>query len=101
VNLRDPWWSLDETRALLQDADWVKLNRNELALLADADGRDAALWSRRRPSSRNIGSPGWSSRSGGEGAFAVGGDEEPIRVAPAQALAGGTRSARATPSPPS
>jgi fructokinase len=36
VNLRDPWWSLAETRELVTDADWVKLNRDELMQLSDA-----------------------------------------------------------------
>ena len=35
VNLRDPWWSLAETRELVTDADWVKLNRDELMQLSN------------------------------------------------------------------
>ncbi len=36
VNLRAPWWSRDHVRELIAGARWVKLNRAELALLADA-----------------------------------------------------------------
>ncbi|MCB1735224.1 MAG: carbohydrate kinase [Gammaproteobacteria bacterium] len=40
VNLRSPWWSVGAVLSLLRDADWVKLNRDELALLhPDADAR--------------------------------------------------------------
>jgi fructokinase len=34
VNLRPPWWSLEQVRALLDAARWVKLNEDELARLA-------------------------------------------------------------------
>jgi fructokinase len=40
VNLRDPWWSVEEVRGLLDGARWVKLNEDELRLLA-ADGHTA------------------------------------------------------------
>jgi fructokinase len=33
VNLRTPWWDVDTVLALLQDANWVKLNEDELAAL--------------------------------------------------------------------
>ena len=33
VNLRSPWWSKDEVLAWLNQADWVKLNEDELVLL--------------------------------------------------------------------
>lgn len=36
VNLRPPWWSAEQVRALLDGARWVKLNADELALLAPA-----------------------------------------------------------------
>ncbi|NBC49330.1 MAG: carbohydrate kinase [Gammaproteobacteria bacterium] len=39
VNLRDPWWQKDQLSALLEAATWVKLNADELALLAP-DGDD-------------------------------------------------------------
>jgi len=36
VNLRDPWWSREQVLALVDAADWVKLNLDELELLGDA-----------------------------------------------------------------
>lgn len=33
VNLRPPWWNRETVLALLEDADWVKLNEDELASL--------------------------------------------------------------------
>jgi fructokinase len=34
VNLRDPWWSLGETRDRIQGAQWVKMNHEEAGLLS-------------------------------------------------------------------
>lgn len=34
VNLRDPWWQKEQLAELLEGATWVKLNADELALLA-------------------------------------------------------------------
>ena len=42
VNLRAPWWQREVVRALLDGADWVKLNDEELDRLAPAgEGREA------------------------------------------------------------
>jgi fructokinase len=93
VNLRDPWWSLDVTRALLQDADWVKLNRSELALLADSSGsgagenEDAELTALASAFLAQHGLTGLVVTLGGDGAFALSHDTSPVRVAPAPALA--------------
>jgi fructokinase len=38
VNLRPPWWHLDDVLAMLDKADWVKLNGDELLKLAAPDG---------------------------------------------------------------
>lgn len=38
VNLRPPWWQAEEVNRLLQAADWVKLNAEELKLLAPSCG---------------------------------------------------------------
>lgn len=35
VNLRPPWWDAETVRTLLQSADWVKLNSDELAELQE------------------------------------------------------------------
>ncbi|OIQ02739.1 MAG: hypothetical protein AUK36_04865 [Zetaproteobacteria bacterium CG2_30_59_37] len=41
VNLRSPWWRRDGVAGLLEGADWVKLNTDELALLSPSgDARD-------------------------------------------------------------
>jgi fructokinase len=93
VNLRDPWWSLDVTRGLLQDADWVKLNRSELALLADGSGsdagerRDADLTALASAFLAQHGLTGLVVTLGGDGAFALGRETAPVRVAPVPALA--------------
>ncbi|RKT45742.1 PfkB family carbohydrate kinase [Thiocapsa rosea] len=97
VNLRDPWWSADETRGLLQGADWVKLNRSELTLLVDGsgsssndgdgDGDDAQLTALATAFLAQYGLTGLVVTLGGDGAFALGPDTSPVRVAPAPALA--------------
>ncbi|WP_296807151.1 PfkB family carbohydrate kinase [Thiocapsa sp.] len=93
VNLRDPWWSLDETRGLLHDVDWVKLNRSELALLADGSGsnvgeiRDAELTTLASAFLAQYGLSGLVVTLGGDGAFALGRGSSPVHVAPAPALA--------------
>ncbi len=35
VNLRSPWWNLNSVQNLVQDADWIKLNREELNTLSE------------------------------------------------------------------
>jgi fructokinase len=40
VNLRSPWWQADEVRGWLQNATWVKMNQNELALLVGNQATD-------------------------------------------------------------
>ncbi|EXJ15456.1 carbohydrate kinase family protein [Imhoffiella purpurea] len=35
VNLREPWWSRDPVLTWVTEADWVKLNRDELLCLSD------------------------------------------------------------------
>jgi len=37
VNLRDPWWNRNQVLGLVDRADWVKLNRDELDLLQDGE----------------------------------------------------------------
>jgi fructokinase len=41
VNLRSPWWSSESVLTLVADADHVKINENELALLAADDSEFA------------------------------------------------------------
>lgn len=33
INLRSPWWSLQQIKNIVNNTDWVKLNQHELALL--------------------------------------------------------------------
>jgi fructokinase len=41
VNLRPPWWQPGVVRCLLDDADWAKLNQDELACLSPTSSPDA------------------------------------------------------------
>ena len=44
VNLREPWWNKADIQALVDDADWVKLNHHELqALQPESTDLDAAM----------------------------------------------------------
>lgn len=43
VNLRPPWWDHATLLALMHDADWVKLNTDELALLQTSGGSAQSL----------------------------------------------------------
>ena len=44
VNLRPPWWVPQTLLSLLDDADWVKLNEDELAVLCpESPGLEAAM----------------------------------------------------------
>jgi fructokinase len=38
VNLRDPWWQKEHVQQLADDADWVKLNEDELTQLGVGNG---------------------------------------------------------------
>jgi len=42
VNLRSPWWQREAVLDMVQHANWVKLNRDELNLLHDSTDVDAA-----------------------------------------------------------
>lgn len=88
VNLRDPWWSLETTRALVQDADWVKLNRDELAVLAGGPEPDPArIETRAAEVLERFGLAGLVVTLGSEGALALSRESrEPVRVAPAPVL---------------
>ncbi|WP_462322915.1 PfkB family carbohydrate kinase [Halochromatium sp.] len=80
VNLRDPWWQKDTLIELLNGATWVKLNADELALLApeaeDVEARAQRL--RERYELETV-----FATLGAEGAFAVAADGAVSRVAPA------------------
>ena len=38
VNLRDPWWDRNDVLELVDDADWIKLNQDELSQLGNGTG---------------------------------------------------------------
>jgi fructokinase len=83
VNLRDPWWSLEETRALLTGADCVKLSQVELALLAETDEPTGAALTElaaRFLAEHRLGV--LVVTLGSAGALAVSTAEDPIRVRP-------------------
>jgi fructokinase len=79
VNLREPWWQRGQVLALLDDAHWVKLNRDELALLGDGDGDALAAAERFREAHRL---EGLVLTLGAEGAVALVSDGGPVRVSP-------------------
>ena len=83
VNLRDPWWDRDAVLALASDADWVKLNEDELAELADGQGdfeAQAQAFSSRHALT------GLVVTLGARGAVALTADGGRARAAPAQTL---------------
>lgn len=76
VNLRPPWWQPAEVLGLLEDADWVKLNGDELEQLAPGCG--AARFVVEHELS------GLVLTHGAAGAEIVTADAEPVRIVPDQ-----------------
>ncbi len=83
VNLRDPWWSAEVVREMVRDADWVKLNRDELGLLAGGSG-DLSERARRFQSENGL--AGLVVTLGARGAMGFAGEDEFAEVAPPPAL---------------
>lgn len=83
VNLRDPWWRKERLIELLEGANWVKLNADELALLAP-DGDDVEARAQRLLERYEL--KAVFATLGAEGAFAVDADGTLSRVAPAGAI---------------
>jgi fructokinase len=79
VNLRDPWWTKAQLQHLLEGAAWVKLNADELALLAP-DGDDVDK--RARLLCERYGLKAVFATLGAEGAAAVADDGQVHRIAP-------------------
>jgi len=79
VNLRDPWWNKAQLQHLIEGASWVKLNADELELLApggdDVESRATQLCER-------YGLKAVFATLGARGAVAVSSDGEIDRVAP-------------------
>lgn len=79
VNLRPPWWHREQVLKLLEGADWVKLNRDELKLLGDSASDDLAAAEVFRA---GRGLECLVVTLGAAGAVAVAAGETPVRVAP-------------------
>ena len=83
VNLRDPWWQKETVLALADDADWVKLNEDELALLGSGAG---GTESRAQQFIDRHRLKGLVVTLGAKGAIAMTGDGEMAEVSPQQQL---------------
>lgn len=83
VNLREPWWDQESLSAWMAEADWVKMNEQELALLAG--GVDSLEVNMQRLI-QQYQLQGLVITCGGEGAVAIAGDAEAVRVRPEQDL---------------
>jgi fructokinase len=82
VNLRDPWWSLEDVLHLADDAHWVKLNEHELGYLAPGM---ADLVSTARAYQRAHRLRGIIVTRGARGAFALTDDGQFAEVEPSEA----------------
>lgn len=79
VNLRAPWWQRDSVLELMDDADWVKLNRDELALLGEG-GSDEIAAAERFCAKHRL--EGLVLTLGADGALALQAGQEPLQVSP-------------------
>jgi fructokinase len=83
VNLRSPWWTRAQVLALVDAADWVKLNRDELALLSSPAEVPAAGYAQQAAAFRTAhGLAGVILTLGADGALACTADESPVQVEP-------------------
>lgn len=83
VNLRDPWWQKEYVLELADDADWVKLNENELLQLGSGAG-DIKSQAKKFIDSHKL--KGLVITLGEKGAVALTADDEYAEVLPSQAL---------------
>ncbi len=83
VNLRDPWWRREQVLEWVGQADWVKLNDEELALLQGSEGD---LTGRADAFLRHHRLEGLVVTRGAEGATLLTRDEPAFEVAPVAAL---------------
>jgi len=79
VNLREPWWRRDDALRLFDRAHWVKLNRDELALLGDSADDELATAERFRDIHKL---DGLVLTLGADGAVALTAGQQPIRINP-------------------
>jgi fructokinase len=79
VNLRTPWWQRGDVLAMLDDADWAKLNRDELAQLGNGGAQEIA-----RAEDFRVAHDlrGLVLTRGAEGALALEEGAEPVEVRP-------------------
>jgi len=82
VNLRNPWWERVQVLGLMDHADWVKLNRDELDLLAP-EGAGGDLAAKAAALKAAHGLTGLVVTLGAEGAMGLVGEEAPVRISPA------------------
>jgi fructokinase len=83
VNLREPWWSKADVLALVDDADWVKLNDYELSVLQLESG-DLESSMRRFLTTHKL--EGLIVTRGKHGAAAINAAGESVAVAPARSI---------------
>jgi len=79
VNLRPPWWQRDSLLEMIGDAGWVKLNRDELALLGE-NGRDEASAAERFCTAHGL--EGLVLTLGSDGALVLQAGKDPLQVSP-------------------
>lgn len=84
VNLRDPWWAADDVLRWAVQANWIKLNQDELDLLVPVEGDSEE---RARHFMARYGLEYLILTRGGEGALALSASGEEARVRPATATA--------------
>lgn len=83
VNLRAPWWRKEQLVELLEAATWVKLNADELSLLAPDSQAEDDVETRARRVLERYGLEAVFATLGADGACAVGADGALSRIAPA------------------
>ena len=83
VNLRDPWWQKESVLNLVDQADWVKLNEDELTSLGNGTG-DIHSQAHEFIDAHHL--KGLVVTLGAKGAIALTGDAESTEVRPSQKL---------------
>lgn len=83
VNLRDPWWRREQVLEWVAQADWVKLNEEELERLQEGEGE---LNARAGEFLQRHGLAGLVVTRGSKGAILLQREQSVIEVAPVQAL---------------
>ena len=84
VNLRTPWWKLPLLEAAMLEADWLKLNEEELSLL-QTDGQSVEV--KMQDMLERYALEGLVVTCGAQGAIAMQADGELVRVEPETELA--------------